>query len=80
MNHHQSKVYQLLVNIPPIWPDGSRRKGSAVYDAFWKGYDNPARSVKDFYIAGSLTSAAFQAGKEFLIRQLKKTPQPPTFY
>jgi hypothetical protein len=57
------------VNRPPIWADGERRglrrTGSAAYDAFWKGYDNANITVSRFYTPGSLTSAAFQAGRAF---------------
>ena len=51
------KMYDHLLNNPPLFKDGTRRKGATVYSAFWNGYDG----IKPGYII--FKSAAYYAWK-----------------
>jgi hypothetical protein len=49
--------------------DGSQRRGASHRCAFWDGYNGLQRSAN--VIPNTMSSAAFQAGKEFAARQRK---------
>ena len=70
MNDDQKRVHHHLSLRPPLTEEGERCRCCRQHSAYWNGVDNPSANVTDFYEAGSTLSGAFQAGQDFMRRNL----------
>lgn len=60
-----SAMYEHLLDNPPRFPDGSRRRGASHWDDFWRGYDGQ-RSMSELTSVGR---AAWCAGRDYKLKE-----------
>lgn len=56
------RLYEILLKKPSFlyYKDGSQRRGCAIHDAFWHGYNG----FSSRYVRGSITQTAWMAGRD----------------